>query len=46
MERPNPFQQLLAQFLQAKIQESQLNNVAKGDDGKFISLKDDILDSK
>lgn len=46
MERPNPFQQLLAQFLQAKIQESQLNNVGKGEDGKFISLKDDILDSK
>ena len=45
MERPNPFQQLLAQFLQAKINESQLNNVVKGDDGKFKSLKDEILDS-
>lgn len=45
MERPNPFQQLLAQFLQAKINESQLNNVVKGDDGKFKSLKDEILDN-
>ena len=45
MERPNPFQQLLAQFLQAKINESQLNNVVKGEDGKFKSLKDEILDS-
>ena len=45
IERPNPFQQLLAQFLQAKINESQLNNVVKGDDGKFKSLKDEILDS-
>jgi hypothetical protein len=45
MERPNPFQQLLAQFLQAKINESQLNNVIKGEDGKFKSLKDEILDN-
>ena len=45
IERPNPFQQLLAQFLQAKINETQLNNVVKGEDGKFKSLKDEILDS-
>ena len=45
MDRPNPFQQLLAQFLQAKINETQLNNVVKGEDGKFKSLKDEILDN-
>ena len=44
-EAPNPFQQLLAQYLQAKIQESTLNNVTKGDDGRFKSLKNEILDS-
>ena len=46
LERPNPFQQLLAQFLQSKIEESKLNNVAKGEDGKFISIKDEILGSE
>jgi len=44
-ERANPFQQLLAQFLQSKIEESKLNNVARSEDGQFKSLKDEILDS-
>ena len=46
IERPNPFQQLIAQFLQAKIEESKLNNVGRSEDGQFKSLKDEILDSK
>lgn len=45
LERPNPFQQLLAQFLQSKIEESKLNNVGRSEDGQFKSLKDEILDS-
>ena len=46
LERPNPFQQLLAQFLQSKIEESRLNNVARAEDGQFKSLKDEILGSE
>lgn len=45
VERPNPFQQLIAQFLQTKIEESKLNNVGRSEDGQFKSLKDEILDS-
>ena len=45
LERPNPFQQLLAQFLQQKLNESALENVARSENGQFKSLKDEILDS-
>ena len=45
LERPNPFQQLLAQFLQQKLNESALDNVARSENGQFKSLKDEILDS-
>ena len=45
-ERPNPFQQLLAQFLQQKLNESALENVARSENGQFKSLKDEILDSE
>ena len=44
-EAPNPFQQLLAQWIQGKINETQLNNVNRGENGQFKSLKDEILDS-
>jgi hypothetical protein len=47
IEPPNPFQALIAQYIQAKIGESnqvpQILN-ARGADGKFSTLKDDILD--
>lgn len=46
LERPNPFQQLLAQFLQQKLNESALENVARSENGQFKSLKDEILDSE
>ena len=45
LEAPNPFQQLLAQWIQGKINETQLNNVNRGENGQFKSLKDEILDS-
>jgi len=47
IEPPNPFQALIAQYIQAKIGESsgpaQILN-ARSADGKFSTLKDDILD--
>ena len=46
LERPNPFQQLLAQFLQQKLNESALENVARSENGQFKSLKDEILDNE
>jgi hypothetical protein len=46
IEPPNPFQALIAQYIQAKIGESsqvpQILN-SRGEDGKFSTLKDDIL---
>ena len=45
LEAPNPFQQLLAQWIQGKINETHLNNVNRGENGQFKSLKDEILDS-
>ncbi len=49
IEPPNPFQQLIAQWIQAKVSESQ--NIPavippRDDSGKFSTLKDEILDSK
>jgi hypothetical protein len=47
LEPPNPFQALIAQYIQAKIGESsqmpQILN-ARDQSGKFSTLKDDILD--
>jgi len=48
LEPPNPFQALIAQYIQAKIGESsqmpQILN-ARDQSGKFSTLKDDILDN-
>ena len=49
IEPPNPFQALIAQWIQAKVAESQ--NVpaivnSRDEKGKFSTLKDEILDSK
>ena len=44
-ERPNPFQQLLAQFLQQKLNQNEIENIARSENGQFKSLKDEILDS-
>lgn len=49
IEPPNPFQALIAQWIQAKVNESQnmpSENVIRGQDGKFSSLKDEILSSE
>jgi len=48
IEPPNPFQALIAQWIQAKVNESQNNAQIippRGEDGKFSTLKDEILDS-
>lgn len=48
IEPPNPFQQLIAQWIQAKVNESPGNQeilVSRDEKGKFSSLKDEILDS-
>ncbi len=49
IEPPNPFQALIAQWIQAKVNESQ--NIpavipSRDDSGKFSTLKNEILDSK
>ena len=44
LEPPNPFQQLLAQYLQAKIQETTTPGVERDENGQFKALKDQILD--
>ena len=48
-EPPNPYQALIAQWIQAKVNESQ--NIpavipSRDDSGKFSTLKNEILDSK
>ena len=48
IEPPNPFQALIAQYIQAKIGETSGNAQIlnpRGDDGKFSTLKDEILDN-
>ena len=45
VEPPNPFQQLIAQYIQSKIQESSSNDVIRSENGQFKSLKNEILDS-
>lgn len=45
LEPPNPFQQLIAQYLQAKIQETATPGVQRDENGQFKALKDEILDS-
>jgi hypothetical protein len=45
VEPPNPFQQLIAQYIQSKVQESSSNDVTRSENGQFKSLKDEILDS-
>jgi hypothetical protein len=49
LEPPNPFQALIAQYIQAKIGEStgttQILNPRR-EDGKFSTLKDEILDNE
>ena len=49
IEPPNPFQQLIAQWIQAKVNESSSGNeklVSRDENGKFSTLKNEILDSK
>ncbi len=49
IEPPNPFQALIAQWIQAKVNESAAGNekiVSRDESGKFSTLKDEILDSK
>lgn len=45
IEPPNPFQQIIAQYLQQKLNENVVPGGNRASDGKFISLKDEILDS-
>lgn len=46
LEPPNPFQQILAQYLQQKLQENAAPGLARSENGQFKSLKDEILDSE
>ena len=49
IEPPNPFQALIAQWIQSKVNESEkMNSIIppRGENGKFSTLKDEILDSK
>jgi len=46
LEPPNPFQQILAQYLQQKLQENAAPGPARSENGQFKSLKDEILDSE